>query len=876
MTPHRPLLAKRRPPLDGGPAAASRRGPAARLRGLTLLWACAGCVAATAQEAGVPPAPGSGSGAAPYSSAAHDALITARRNGQIAPAEVLAQLRAWLAQSPASAAPHARLASDAIVLAADQGRACDAAALGHAAGLDAVADYALAALVGAARQCADTALQGQAIQTWRQRMPQARAPLYQAAFWHLDTGDVEGARQLEQRLAKPAPVPTHERVSLLELQAALALAQQQRIQALGLYQQLLELAPDHAYARRQSVLLLAQSSGKAAAWPQAQRLQLARPGLFSALELATLEQGALGQRLGWAVTERDLRLGPQRLQPLDEVVAQLQDAQARHAAQAAQAPAEQRAAWDALLLQLQADQVLGEVERGRAPAAIAVYEHLARPGVQPPFHAQVAAARALARAGRSHDAVRLYERALAGADPADYAVWEARVGLVYAYADTARFNDAQALLDRLAAETPLFLRQAPQAQTPNPDYTLLQDTQGQLLLMGDQLQQAQALFERLQAAAGMNTGFRAGAATTALRRQRPEAALAQYRAVLADDPQSLHARASQADALMTAQEWRAARSVLASLTQDADDEGVVQRTAARYRQAVAPRLELDTARETGNLASADRVWLFEGRLSSALLDDAWRVHAGHARAQGRTDRGAQHHWQRTALGLGWTQGRWQVQAQLQQANAGPHRSSLGAAVDYRAGDRLRLAARYDGDSTQTPWRARAAGIGARALALEARWVHSESRELQLNVERLALSDGNRRHGAGLEWRERWIGGPRLQLESTLGAATGRYAQQERPYFSPAREHTVQAGVRAQWLTWREYERSFFQSVELSAGRYSQSGFGGGALWRLSYEHRWQLGPEAQLRYGASVGRHPYDGRHERQTRLYLQLSIPLS
>ena len=45
--------------------------------------------------------------------------------------------------------------------------------------------------------------------------------------------------------------------------------------------------------------------------------------------------------------------------------------------------------------------------------------------------------------------------------------------------------------------------------------------------------------------------------------------------------------------------------------------------------------------------------------------------------------------------------------------------------------------------------------------------------------------------------------------------------------------------------------------------------------RARYEHRWQLGPQAQLRYGVSVGSQPYDGRPEKQRRVYLQLSVPL-
>ena len=44
-------------------------------------------------------------------------------------------------------------------------------------------------------------------------------------------------------------------------------------------------------------------------------------------------------------------------------------------------------------------------------------------------------------------------------------------------------------------------------------------------------------------------------------------------------------------------------------------------------------------------------------------------------------------WHRGAAGLSWTQGPWEAQAQLQHANFGPYRDSLGAGLAYRLSDR---------------------------------------------------------------------------------------------------------------------------------------------------------------------------------------------
>lgn len=809
-----------------------------------------------------------------YSTAAHDALIAARREGRATPGEVLDRLHVWLAQSPASNPARARLASDAVVLAVDLDRRCDAVAFGRTIAADQVADYALAPLVSAARHCGDNALQAAVLQVWLNRMPTAREPLRQTAFWHLDTGDVAGAQRLYDQLAMPAPTETAERMALMELQAALALARQQRTVALGVYQQMLVLVPEHRDARKQTVLLLGEAGGASAAWQQARATQDSHPGTFAPLELARLQQAALGEQLGWAVGERDLRLGPERTRPLDEVLAQLQAAD-REAEVRVQQGGVDAADWQGVRNRLRWDQVLGQVERGNPAASLALYRQLQREGVPAPFHGQAAAARAMARLGQSHEAVDLYVMALREEDEDSTETRNAQIGLIYAYADAGRFHESDALLDRLKARTPAYLRLAPIEQTPNPEYTALHVVEADIMLMGDRLDAAQTRFATLSGEAALHAGFRAGSATVSQRRDHPEQALQEFEALLTDDPQGIHTRAGYADALMGANEWRAAREQVQALAADAGDEAVVTRLQAHHRAAVAPRLDIDAGGESGNLGLAQRIWRVDSRLSSALLNDAWRVHTGYTRAQGDTDADGYRVWHRGAAGLSWTQGRWEAQAQLQHANFGPYRDSVGAGLAYRLSDRWRLAARYDGDSPETPWRARNAGIGARSLELEARWVHSERRTLDLALSRMNFSDGNARDGARVQWTERWISWPRVQVETRLSAGNGEFKLQQRPYFSPERETGVQGSVWFQWLTWRNYESIFFQGVELTAGNYRQSGFGGGALWSARYEHRWQLGPQAQLRYGVSFGSQPYDGRQEKQRRVYLQLSVPL-
>ena len=73
------------------------------------------------------------------------------------------------------------------------------------------------------------------------------------------------------------------------------------------------------------------------------------------------------------------------------------------------------------------------------------------------------------------------------------------------------------------------------------------------------------------------------------------------------------------------------------------------------------------------------------------------------------------------------------------------------------------------------------------------------------------------------------------------------------------------------LFWRKYDFSFRQRLVLSAGSYWQEGFGADDIEAIEYEHRWELGRSASLRYGIVYGRRPYDG--DRESRISATASL---
>jgi hypothetical protein len=813
-----------------------------------------------------------------YGAQAHDALIVARRAGRITPAQALQQLKDWLAAPPGTLGDteRQRVVSDAIAIAAGDSQFAEAVALGRQHTPAKLSDYALGPLALAARRTHDTALQGETIGVWRARQPAAREPRIHEAFWRLDSGDVAGAKTLSTVLSREPARQVEDRVALLELRAAVARADGQPLQALAAYTEAGALRPERRDIRREADFLLADNGAASTAFEDAEATERAHPGSFSPLALSVLQQKALAQRLRWAIEERDQRLGPARVVALDKVLADQDIALARLDAAALQAQTTGNAdadAWRTLRVNLQSDRLLALVERGRPADAIALYDSLRAAGTDLPFYGLAAAARAFAQERRSVDAVPLYEAAVAkgGADlPMPDEIY---FGLVYAYQDTGRFEEAEALLTRLEEHTPALMRLTPEAGRPNGQYTDVSGMRALMQLYTDRPAAAQQRFATLTQEAPLNAGYAFGAALTERLREHPEAALARFEAQAADQPYDTSARVGHVEALL-----------------DAGWFGDARRAPNRWWPTPATPSRCATWNASGAPSPA------RGSTSTPRPP----VRRGHRQPRVAHRQLAQlgPHQRRMARVLRPVAG--PRQHRHRQRELGPRRPGPQLAARPLAG-RGRAAARQRrplpqqrGRAPGLPRQRRLAALGhlrrrQQGTAVEgARGRHRRARdrrERRLRGERGAPLRPAAA-AAGLQRRQR-ARRPRPGLARALDQHAALPAGNEtrrrhrprpragRALLQPVERRQRAAHVRAQWLNWKSDDRQFFQAVELGGGSYRQAGFGSGPLWSLRYEHRWNLGQKLTLRYGLSISSHPYDGVRERQRGVFLNLSMPL-
>ncbi|MBU4610459.1 hypothetical protein IMZ29_07875 [Achromobacter sp. GG226] len=491
-----------------------------------------------------------------YDPATHDALIADVRSGERTWREAVPVLRRWEA-SVAVPDERRRVAADLVVAAWESRDAASAVAAARRLGPSALPTYALPAATAAARDQADRELQGAAIQAWLSRAPQDWDARVQLALWQIDQGHFAQADTTVQQLAQDAGASQPRKVALLEVRGALAEARSQPLHALAIYQAVRTLAPAHAYANRAPAFLLSELGAPAAGDAYARDAMARDTAEFSMLEAAELAQQALGQSLRWAVRERDQRTGegPARHAALHAVYARIAPLRAQLVHGEAQATATGQtdpAEWQAIARRLDDDEIVALAALGRYADVLARYEARVQRWGAAPYYVLSAAAGAHQFQRRSDLAVPLYEAALRDGGEALPVPSDVHVGLVFAYLDTARFTQAEALLRELEAATPAYLRLTPEAGRANPDRTQVEHLRALSLLYADRVAQARARFDLLVSQAPLHAGLRAGQAQVAQRQERPEHAVALYESLATDHPDDVAARAGHIGALQSA------------------------------------------------------------------------------------------------------------------------------------------------------------------------------------------------------------------------------------------------------------------------------------------------------------------------------------
>ncbi len=521
------------------------------------------------------------------------------------------------------------------------------------------------------------------------------------------------------------------------------------------------------------------------------------------------------------------------------------------------------------------DRLVALRDRVRMQEAVQLFESLRAAGAVIPPYARIAAADAYLYLQQPEKARDLYVEGLrdAGSTEAE-TMLNAQISLAYAYNEAGQHAEAENLAERLLRQTPEKIHAGLRGlEAPNPEYTRVRLLRALLHLYNDRLAQAERQLAGLRMSAPFNQEIRAAWASLQAARERPRAALEEYSLLLTDRPQALDAAVGQAEMHLGLHELARARESLPRMASDYPENRAVQNLVRQVGIYDSPYFRMSAtvgrgARALGAESLYDAA-LYSAPLS-ASLGERFRVFGNVARASGaEPERGEAR--TRRGIGIDYRAQDFSAEAQVTDATGTGNSGGILLRLSGRLSDAWQAGAALDTNVIDMPAGAMREGISGKALKIHLAWRLNESRQAGGEWQRLRYSDGNVRDAAGIWWKERWISGPVHRLESVLSLAAGSNDAGPRAYFNPDRDAELNLRLMGERLSWRRQQRWFKQRAIASFGQYHQSGIGSGAAADLRYEHEWGFDQAYGLQYGAGRSFHPYDGKREYRSYLYVTL-----
>ncbi|HEY1287770.1 MAG TPA: poly-beta-1,6 N-acetyl-D-glucosamine export porin PgaA [Burkholderiales bacterium] len=608
--------------------------------------------------------------------------------------------------------------------------------------------------------------------------------------------------------------------------------------ALGAYLAVLERSPKDAAARK-------------GAWRAATRL-----GLFEqAASLgASLDENERAREEGdrIAVEIRHGRIdvnslkGPERFRRIDAALARTDDLAAGFLG---------GAEVDAEGLRRLVDRLSALWVRNRPADVVKLYEALEAKGKPVPAFALSDVAGAYLSLRKPETAEMLYRKTLAESPDS----FDANLGLFYALVESEKHDEAAAHIDAFAQRSPSRRRRDTLTNAERRSAEVAGD---QARIYADRLDEAQQRIERHLDETPFNGEVRSAEASLHFSRGWTREGEADVRRNLGRDPDSVGLHVDRAEALLTLQRWEEARAELA-VAQSVDPASAPVRRATESF-GLHDRRELYVEAGYGHGESTDphgtRDYRIDAWLYSSPLAEQWRAFLHHYNSWADFDSSSTR-WIRTGAGLEWRQGDWRATGEA-NGGSGEKVGVLGT-LRWQASDFWQLYGSAESLANEMPLQAVRANLTAERATFGVDWRASERRKLGVALTAMDFSDDNRRRGASFSWFERWVSGPRWIFESTAGIdATENSLGTAAAYFNPPRDRSVWASGTVDYLTSREYDRSFRQRLTVSLGDYWESGFGSGGIKAIEYQHRWELGRDLSLRYSIARLVRPYDGVQE--------------
>jgi biofilm PGA synthesis protein PgaA len=614
--------------------------------------------------------------------------------------------------------------------------------------------------------------------------------------------------------------------------------------AIGAYDEILAVAPDHRDALRGKIhslqrLLLPQ---------QALDLVAMHPGILNEDELARLHTDWAAVQIRWAnqatATHTETRHSlEQALDEIERTVSQFGDNES----------AKQRSRFDRIVALSSASRMI---------EAVAEFETLDARTTDIPVYVLSSAAGAYMHLKQPDKAQQLLLQAMQR-EPHSFAL---NRDMFYVYVDMERHSQAMRLAETMRQSQPAWHATPGSAvATINSRRLQAEIMAGLSLAFADQLPQAQAHFEGLLSQAPHNTDLRLELASVYSQRGWTDRAQFEYRQILAVEPDMSAASVGRAHALLDQRQFKLADDAIRQLVDDVPDRPDVMRLGQRWQQHSKNRFQIESGfGNSSGVQFGSEQYRIDASFFFKPIAYRWRPFVRTADSFAEFPEGDATR-RRVAAGVEYRGVNWLGNFEVNADREGNNDSGVSAGVVWLPSDYWSLGASWETESDSVPLRGYRVGVNGKRVGVSVAYRSSESREISVSAGRLQLSDGNTRRSWLVLARQRVFTRSRykLDLEAELFASNG--SEQNVAYFSPRSDSSALITVVNQWRTYRRYGFVFAQQLNFGYGYYRQDSFGSSPIHSLNYIADLDINESLSFRLGLRRSRNVYDGSAESAT-----------
>ncbi|WP_412024784.1 poly-beta-1,6 N-acetyl-D-glucosamine export porin PgaA [Burkholderia cepacia] len=622
---------------------------------------------------------------------------------------------------------------------------------------------------------------------------------------------------------------------------------------------------------RNDVFGLASSGGAIKALEEAK----ARPDVFSAVDLARLEELSIRQQVRGGRDKSRSMTSADRFDGLDTALRAADDLDKRMPPTPEYSP---------VRTALAGDRTIAYAARGDMTKAVATFETIP-PDAEISIDALAAVGDAYLYLSEPGKANAVYQRALkqATASPTDSATRgfqygartrpiELREGLFWSYVDQGRAADANQVLDDMGKSLPPA-KEVRVWGPENDDYLRYYRLRAQYLIYTGRVDEGIAALEKLEKEVPFNAEVRSAHADAVSGQSHPRQAIAMYHASLTDHPDNVEMLAGLGRAALSADDYATAKSVDQTFDNTFPDSGSVRAFKRDYNAYRSPVFTTDLSYEHGNSALADNSFTSDSYVYSQPFGDNWRVFSHTFFGYAQTDSG---NISRTRTGVGgdYRHGPLTVQGEVTRSLGTDGRTGGRGSVTYNLNDYWTVSGALDSNDNTLPWKAYVAHIWGRSANVEVVYRQNDRREVKLSYGVSRYSDANFHQEISATGTQRVYTSANQLVNISLDLGTDSNTRQDAPYFNPGRDYAAAATVMHQLTLWKKGDMSLQQRLSASGGVYNERGFGTSALWTARLQHVWTFKHDITLSYGVEVSSHAYDGQRERSETGFLSVNLP--